>query len=194
MLITAIESSVISLPFKMGGPYPLFAGQPWDHLDILVVKIETDDGLVGWGEAFGHTAIDAVAFFNAILKGQARQVAVEFVGPLVIRANKTTGIALRCLAKTNATVGAAVFNNAQAVVSAAVFRRDSVAHHDYLALAYVAEFVVASVRNFDLKTNVTPMRAVENLVQFLLVKLGIGVDPKRNPAGAGLVPTGRFGG
>src|SRR5882724_5815156 len=59
MLITAIESSVVSLPFDMGGPHPLFAGQPWDHLDILVVKVETDDGLVGWGEAFGHTAIPA---------------------------------------------------------------------------------------------------------------------------------------
>lgn len=59
MLITAIESLVISLPFDMGGPHPLFAGQPWDHLDILVVKVETENGLVGWGEAFGHTAIPA---------------------------------------------------------------------------------------------------------------------------------------
>ena len=59
MLITAIESLVVSLPFDMGGPHPLFAGQPWDHLDILAVKVETDDGLVGWGEAFGHTAIPA---------------------------------------------------------------------------------------------------------------------------------------
>jgi D-galactarolactone cycloisomerase len=59
MLITAIESLVVSLPFDMGGPYPLFAGRPWDHLDILVVKVETEDGLVGWGEAFGHAAIPA---------------------------------------------------------------------------------------------------------------------------------------
>ena len=59
MLITAIESSVVALPFDMGGPKPLFAGQPWDHLEILVVKVETDDGLVGWGEAFGHAAIPA---------------------------------------------------------------------------------------------------------------------------------------
>jgi D-galactarolactone cycloisomerase len=59
MQITAIESVVVSLPFEMGGPHPLFAGQPWDHLDILVVKVETEDGLVGWGEAFGHTAIPA---------------------------------------------------------------------------------------------------------------------------------------
>jgi hypothetical protein len=28
MLITAIESLVVSLPFDMGGPHPLFAGQP----------------------------------------------------------------------------------------------------------------------------------------------------------------------
>src|ERR1700761_8170170 len=59
MLITAIETSVVSLPFSMGGPHPLFAGQPWDELEILVVKVETDDNLVGWGEAFGHAAIPA---------------------------------------------------------------------------------------------------------------------------------------
>ena len=59
MLISAIETSVVSLPFTMGGPHPLFAGQPWTQLDILLVKVETEDGLVGWGEAFGHAAIPA---------------------------------------------------------------------------------------------------------------------------------------
>ena len=59
MLITAIESSVVSIPFSMGGPHPLFAGQPWDWLEILLVRVETEDGLVGWGEAFGHAAIPA---------------------------------------------------------------------------------------------------------------------------------------
>jgi D-galactarolactone cycloisomerase len=73
MLITAIESLVVSLPFDMGGPHPLFAGQPWDHLDILVVKVETEDGLVGWGEAFGHAAIPAT---KAALDG--------VVAPLVV--------------------------------------------------------------------------------------------------------------
>jgi len=57
MLIAAVESSVVSVPFSMGGPHPLFAGQPWDRLEILLVRVETDDGLVGWGEAFGHAAI-----------------------------------------------------------------------------------------------------------------------------------------
>lgn len=59
MLITAVESSVVSVPFSMGGPHPLFAGQPWDRFEILLVRVETDDGLVGWGEAFGHAAIPA---------------------------------------------------------------------------------------------------------------------------------------
>lgn len=57
MRITSIESSVVALPFTMGGPHPLFAGQPWDALEILLVRVETEDGLVGWGEAFGHAAI-----------------------------------------------------------------------------------------------------------------------------------------
>ena len=59
MLITAIESSVVSIPLSLGGPHPLFAGQPWDWLQILLVRVETEDGLVGWGEAFGHAAIPA---------------------------------------------------------------------------------------------------------------------------------------
>ncbi len=59
MQIVAVETSIVSLPFDMGGPHPLFAGQPWEYLEILLVKVETDDGLVGWGEAFGHAAIAA---------------------------------------------------------------------------------------------------------------------------------------
>lgn len=59
MKITAVETCVVALPFDMGGPKPAFAGRPWDHLEILVVKVETEDGLVGWGEAFGHAAIPA---------------------------------------------------------------------------------------------------------------------------------------
>jgi D-galactarolactone cycloisomerase len=57
MRISAVESSVIALPFTMGGPHPPFAGQAWDRMEILLVKVETEDGLVGWGEAFGHAAI-----------------------------------------------------------------------------------------------------------------------------------------
>ena len=59
MKIVAIETSVVSLPFEMGGPHPSFAGVPWTKLDILLVKVETEDGLIGWGECFGHVSIPA---------------------------------------------------------------------------------------------------------------------------------------
>jgi L-alanine-DL-glutamate epimerase-like enolase superfamily enzyme len=54
MKITSIETSVVALPFDMGGPPQLFAGKPWTHLEILLVKVNTDAGVTGWGEAFGH--------------------------------------------------------------------------------------------------------------------------------------------
>jgi L-alanine-DL-glutamate epimerase-like enolase superfamily enzyme len=59
MKIKSIESTVVALPFDMGGPKPPFAGRAWDRLEILLVRVETEDGLVGWGEAFGHAAIPA---------------------------------------------------------------------------------------------------------------------------------------
>ena len=52
MTIRHAESIAISLPFEMGGPKPMFAGLP-RQMDILLIRIETDDGLTGWGEAFG---------------------------------------------------------------------------------------------------------------------------------------------
>lgn len=54
MKITSIETSVVAVPFDMGGPPQLFAGKPWTHLEILLVKVTTDAGVTGWGEAFGH--------------------------------------------------------------------------------------------------------------------------------------------
>jgi D-galactarolactone cycloisomerase len=57
MKISAIETSIVALPFTMNGPYTKFSGKLWNHLEILLVKIETDNGLIGWGEAFGHAAI-----------------------------------------------------------------------------------------------------------------------------------------
>ena len=54
MKITSIETSIVALPFDMGGPPTVFAGKPWTHLEILLVKVNTDAGISGWGEAFGH--------------------------------------------------------------------------------------------------------------------------------------------
>lgn len=57
MRIESVETQVVAIPCDMGGPPPGFAGKPWTHLEILLVRVQTEDGLVGWGESFGHTAI-----------------------------------------------------------------------------------------------------------------------------------------
>lgn len=72
-MIVSVESRIVSLPFTMGGPTPLFAGRVWDRMEILLVRVETADGIVGWGEAFGHAAIEAT---KAALDG--------IVAPLVV--------------------------------------------------------------------------------------------------------------
>jgi D-galactarolactone cycloisomerase len=53
MTIASISSIALNLPFEIGGPKPLFAGKP-RHMEMLLVRVETGDGIVGWGEAFGY--------------------------------------------------------------------------------------------------------------------------------------------
>lgn len=53
MTIRSVTAIALNLPFEIGGPKPLFAGKP-RNMDILLVRVETDRGSVGWGEAFGY--------------------------------------------------------------------------------------------------------------------------------------------
>ena len=55
MKITAIESILVQIPFENWGPKWETAGKQWSTLDILFVRVDTDDGVSGWGEAFGHS-------------------------------------------------------------------------------------------------------------------------------------------
>ncbi len=52
MTIRSIDSVALNLPFEIYGPRPQFAGKD-RFMEILLVRVETDSGLVGWGEAFG---------------------------------------------------------------------------------------------------------------------------------------------
>ncbi len=53
MTIQSVETVAVSLPFEVWGPKSAFAGRP-RSMDILMVRVETSDGIVGWGEAFGY--------------------------------------------------------------------------------------------------------------------------------------------
>lgn len=59
MRITRIETIAVRIPYTCGGPLPTMMGRIWSTLDTLLVKVETDEGLIGWGEAFGHHALPA---------------------------------------------------------------------------------------------------------------------------------------
>jgi len=54
MKIIAASSVLLGLPYRAHGP-DIIAGRPATHINALQICIETEDGLVGWGEAFGHS-------------------------------------------------------------------------------------------------------------------------------------------
>ena len=61
MKIEKIETIVLRIPYASGGPSDtqIWGGKPWQTADVLLVKIITDTGITGWGEAFGYNVIPA---------------------------------------------------------------------------------------------------------------------------------------
>jgi L-alanine-DL-glutamate epimerase-like enolase superfamily enzyme len=61
MKITAIETIVLRIPYGTGGSSQAEAwgGRAWVTADALLVKVQTDEGITGWGEAFGYNIIPA---------------------------------------------------------------------------------------------------------------------------------------
>lgn len=55
MKITSVKTIVVSIPYDYGAPPMILGGRPRTTLDTLLVRVETDGGLVGWGDAFGVT-------------------------------------------------------------------------------------------------------------------------------------------
>ncbi len=60
MKITALETIVLQVPFTHGGPPTGFGGTTWTTMDVLVLRADTDEGLSGYGEAFGYGILPAV--------------------------------------------------------------------------------------------------------------------------------------
>jgi D-galactarolactone cycloisomerase len=54
MKITAIETLVVNMPMKISGPAPMLGGKARTSIDTLLTRVDTDEGVSGWGEAFGH--------------------------------------------------------------------------------------------------------------------------------------------
>jgi len=59
MKITGIQTLVLNLPMLIDGATPMLGGRPRTSIDMLLVRVDTDAGITGWGEAFGHRIFPA---------------------------------------------------------------------------------------------------------------------------------------
>jgi L-alanine-DL-glutamate epimerase-like enolase superfamily enzyme len=60
MKIAKIETIVINMPMLIeGSVMPQQGGRARTSMDTLLVKVETDEGITGWGEGFGHRIFTA---------------------------------------------------------------------------------------------------------------------------------------
>ena len=80
MKITAVETYWTRTPFDMGGKPATTGGLNWQTMNTVWLRIVTDQGLEGWGEAFGHaSAATTMAVLNtqlapAVLGQDARDI------------------------------------------------------------------------------------------------------------------------
>lgn len=73
MRIASVDTILIRIPFTDGGRGEGIMPDRWSDLDILLVRIESDNGLVGWGEGFGYYCTEATA---AIVRRSLRPLLV----------------------------------------------------------------------------------------------------------------------
>jgi L-alanine-DL-glutamate epimerase and related enzymes of enolase superfamily len=73
MKVKSIKAITLSMPFSHGGKKVIFHGKEWKSLEFNLIRLETDKGIVGWGEAFGFSSWKAV-----------RVAIEEMVAPMII--------------------------------------------------------------------------------------------------------------
>ncbi|NBR28679.1 MAG: mandelate racemase/muconate lactonizing enzyme family protein [Betaproteobacteria bacterium] len=84
MKITAVETLVVRMPMLIDGDVlPKVSGVTRTAMDTLLVRIDTDEGISGWGEGFGHRIYTAT------------KAAIDsFIGPMCIGRDPTAISAL----------------------------------------------------------------------------------------------------
>ena len=66
--IANIDTIVLRLPLDTWAPPPQFAGKPRTHVDMLLVRVTTSGGVVGWGEAYGSSSPMIPVVFDSWIK------------------------------------------------------------------------------------------------------------------------------
>ncbi|HVZ10630.1 mandelate racemase/muconate lactonizing enzyme family protein [Rhodopila sp.] len=81
MKITGVETYWTQIPFDMGGKPKVMGGLNWQVMNGVWLRVLTDQGVEGWGEAFGHAcsaatmAVLDTQLAPAILGQDARDIA-----------------------------------------------------------------------------------------------------------------------
>lgn len=59
MRVRKVDTLIVEIPFEDGGKGTGITPTAWNTLEMLLVRVEDDDGNVGWGEGFGYFTVDA---------------------------------------------------------------------------------------------------------------------------------------
>jgi L-alanine-DL-glutamate epimerase-like enolase superfamily enzyme len=57
--IKSVEAAACRVPFSDLYDGPRGVSRGWTHFDMVLVRVETEDGTVGWGEAFAYSCLRA---------------------------------------------------------------------------------------------------------------------------------------
>lgn len=60
MKITHIEPIRVTIPFEDGGTGEGLMPERWDRFELVLVRIDTDAGLTGWGDCFAYFCAESV--------------------------------------------------------------------------------------------------------------------------------------
>jgi L-alanine-DL-glutamate epimerase-like enolase superfamily enzyme len=66
--IATIDTIALRIPLDIWAPPPLFAGRPRTHVEMLLVRVGTDGGVVGWGESYGSSSPLIPTVFESWIK------------------------------------------------------------------------------------------------------------------------------
>ena len=61
MKIVSLDVIPLRIPFEDGSDSVGLMPTKWTHLDIALVRLETDTGLIGWGDAFAYSCLTSVS-------------------------------------------------------------------------------------------------------------------------------------
>src|SRR6185437_13323410 len=140
--------------FGFGGEHLAVAGGDLQFLQAVILAVEI----------VRHSAMAIDAFHE----GDAGEIAIQTIGPLVIGALEDAGGAIILTADFEAAVGALVLEDVDLAFLAA--------HHNDGGFARMRALEIARIGDFGFKADIIP-RAGEDVFHLARVNFGVGIDP-----------------